>query len=235
MDIARYIDHTMLKAEAYRTEIRKLTDEAMIYGFASVCVNGCYVKSCNKTIKSRGGVSKICSVVGFPLGAMHENMKKVEATMAAKDGADEIDFVGNIPALMDGDVDVLREQFMKIVKEARAVNPDIVVKVILESAYLMKDVEDYEAERRIASACQAAIESGIDFVKTSTGFHPAGGATVEAVQLMKKHAGPMKVKASGGIRSYDDAMRMIDAGAERLGCSAGVAIVSGAEAKGEGY
>ncbi|QQE10662.1 deoxyribose-phosphate aldolase [Planctomycetota bacterium] len=229
MDIARMIDHTLLKAEAHRTEVRKIVDEAMIHGFASVCVNGSFVKSVSKTLRARSSSVKTCSVVGFPLGAMSENVKKMEATVAAKDGSDEIDFVGNLPALVEGDVEVLREQFATIVKEARAVNPEIVVKVIIESAYLMKDVDDAEAERRIAAACQAAIEGGVDFVKTSTGFHGAGGATVEAVALMRKHAGPIKVKASGGIRNLDDAKRMIDAGADRLGCSAGVQIVQGLE------
>ncbi|WP_432797939.1 deoxyribose-phosphate aldolase [Poriferisphaera sp. WC338] len=235
MDIANYIDHTCLKAEAEKTEIRTLVDEAMIHGFASVCVNGSFVKAVSKTLRSRQAKTKTCSVVGFPLGAMSEDVKKIEATVAAKDGSEEIDFVGNLPNLVKGDVEELREDFSRIVKEARAVNPEIVVKVIIESAFLMKDVTDAEAERRIAAACQAAIESGVDFVKTSTGFHGAGGASVEAVKLMRKHATGIKVKASGGIRSYEDAMTMIDAGADRLGCSAGVAIVTGAAAKSDGY
>ena len=116
-----------------------------------------------------------------------------------------------------------------VVKAARAVSPQVVVKVIIESAALMKDVSADEAESRIEVACRAARESGCDFIKTSTGFHPAGGATVEAVRLMKKQSGGLYVKASGGIRSFDDAKRMLDAGADRLGCSASVAIVQGAK------
>lgn len=122
-----------------------------------------------------------------------------------------------------------------LAKASRSVLPGVVIKVIIESAALMKDADDALCEKRIAAACEAAQAAGIDFVKTSTGFHPAGGASVQAVKLMKKHAGPMKVKASGGIRTLDDAKQMIDAGADRLGCSAGVQIVSGHGAAGAGY
>jgi deoxyribose-phosphate aldolase len=167
-------------------------------------------------------------VVGFPLGAMKATVKTMEAVAAAKDGVEELDFVAHLPNLINKDIAATKAEFLEIVKAARSVNPRVVIKVIIESAALMADVDDGEAEARIETACLAARESGCDFVKTSTGFHPAGGASVQAVKLMKKHSGGLYVKASGGIRSYDDAMKMIDAGADRLGCSASVAIVQGA-------
>jgi len=139
---------------------------------------------------------------------------------------DELDFVAHLPHLLKKDLHAAKTEFLEIVKAARSANPRIIIKAIIESALLMRDVDAAEAEARIAIACQAARESGCDFIKTSTGFHPAGGATVEAVALMKKHSGGLYVKASGGIRTREDAMRMLDAGADRLGCSASVAIVS---------
>lgn len=223
MTIAQRIDHTILKAEAMRPQVHKVVAEATQYGFASVCVNGWFVADVAKALKGSG--VKTCSVVGFPLGAMKALAKAMEAVGAAKDGADELDFVAHLPSLINKDLPAAKQEFFEIVKAARAVNPRVVVKVIIESAALMADVDDAEAEARIEIACRAARESGCDFVKTSTGFHPAGGATARAVQLMKKHSGGLYVKASGGIRSYDDAKIMIDAGADRLGCSASVAIV----------
>lgn len=226
MNLAKRIDHTQLKAEATAADIDALTAEAREYGFASVCVNGAYVA---RVAEAMAGTDvKACGVVGFPLGAMKASIKAIEATAACKDGAAEIDFVAHLPLLLAKDEPAATDAFMQITTAARSVRPNVVVKVIIESAALMQGVDAAEAEARIAAACGAARSSGCDFVKTSTGFHPAGGATVEAVRLMNKHAGPMKVKASGGIRSYEDAVRMIDAGADRLGCSAGVAIVKGA-------
>jgi deoxyribose-phosphate aldolase len=229
MDLAQRIDHTLLKAEATRPQARALVSQAMQYGFASVCVNGCFVADVAKTL--HGSLVKTCAVAGFPLGAMKSTVKAMEATSLAKDGAQEIDFVAHLPHLLKKDVAAAKAEFMEIVKAARAANPAIVIKVIVESAHLMAE----DGEARIEAACRAVRESGCDFIKTSTGFHPAGGATVEAVQLMKKHSGGLYVKASGGIRSYDDAMRMIDAGADRLGCSAGVAIVQESKAADDEY
>ncbi len=229
MNLAQRIDHTLLKADATWPQVRDLVSEAMQYGFASVCVNGCFVADVAKTL--HGSTVKTCAVAGFPLGAMKSTVKVIEATSLAKDGAQEIDFVAHLPHLMKKDVAAAKAEFMEIVKAVRAVNADIVIKVIVESAQLMAE----DGEARIEAACQAVRESGCDFIKTSTGFHPAGGATVEVVQLMKKHSGGLYVKASGGVRSYDDAMRMVDAGADRLGCSAGVAIVQGEKAAGDGY
>jgi deoxyribose-phosphate aldolase len=166
-------------------------------------------------------------VAGFPLGATSTTVKAIDATTSVKSGAQEIDFVAHLPYLLRKDVVSAKREFIEIVKATRAANPQVIVKVIIESAVLMRDTDTAEAAARIAAACQAARESGCDFVKTSTGFHPAGGASVQAVELMKKHSGGLYVKASGGIRSYDDAKCMIDAGADRLGCSASVAIVQG--------
>ena len=231
--IASIIDHTILKAEATRDDVMRLCDEALEHGFASVCVNGCFVKDVRE--KLAGSNVKACAVAGFPLGAMKPMVKAIEATSLVKDGADEVDFVAHLPTLLAADAEAAREEYAELAKAARAVLPSVVIKVIIESAALMKDADEATCERRIAAACQAAQAAGIDFVKTSTGFHGAGGASVEAVQLMKKHAGPMKVKASGGIRTLDDANKMIDAGADRLGCSAGVQIVTGQSATGSGY
>lgn len=224
MNLASLIDHTILKAEASRTDVDRVIAEAKAHRFASICVNGIFISHVAGALTDTG--IDTCGVVGFPLGAMKSSVTAIEATVACKDGATEIDFVAHLPTLLACDSDAARAQFMDIVKAARAVNPQVVIKVIIESAVLMAGVDQAEAERRIATACLAARQAGCDFVKTSTGFHPAGGAGVEAVRLMKKHAGPLKVKASGGIRTRDDALRMVDAGADRLGCSASVAIVT---------
>lgn len=224
-ELAATIDHTLLKPEATPEQIVKVCNEAKEHGFASVCVNAIYTKLVVAELE--GTAVKPCVVAGFPLGAMKPMIKGIEATSAAKDGALEIDFVAHLPHLTAKDVEAAKAEYLELTTAVRAVNPDIVVKVIIESAYLMKDVDADEAEARIVTACQAARASGCDFVKTSTGFHGAGGSSVAAVELMRKHAGPMSVKASGGIRSYDDAITMLNAGANRLGCSAGIAIISG--------
>lgn len=232
-DLAQRIDHTILKAEATRPQVHKIVAEAIEHGFASVCVNGAFAADVAKALKPHA--VKTCVVVGFPLGANKATIKAIEATSAVKDGADEIDFVAHLPHLLNKDVASAKAEFLEIVKAARAVNSEVIIKVIIESAALMDGVDDAEGEARIETACIAARESGCDFVKTSTGFHSAGGATVEAVKLMKKHSGGLSVKASGGIRSYDDAVTMVNAGADRLGCSAGVAIAAGEKASGGGY
>lgn len=225
MDLASRIDHTNLRPEATPADIDALAHEARQHRFASVCVHGRYVARAAEAL--RGSGVRTCAVVGFPLGAAKPSVKAIEATAACKDGATEIDFVAPLALTLAGDTGALVDEFMQVTTAARGVHPQTVVKVILETAALMHAADAAEAERRIARACEAAQRSGCDFVKTSTGFHPAGGATVEAVRLLRKHAGGMQVKASGGIRTRDDATRMIDAGATRLGCSAGVQIVAG--------
>jgi deoxyribose-phosphate aldolase len=222
MSIAARIDHTNLKAEASAATVGRLCDEAIEHGFAAVCVNGRFVERVAQKLADTA--VQPCATVGFPLGAGKAMVQAIEATSACKDGAGEIDFVAHLPLLLERDLDAARSHFIEIVKNARAVRRSVIVKVIIESALLMQDVSADEAEARIATACQAAQESGCDFVKTSSGFHPAGGATTEAVALMRRHAGGLQVKAAGGIRSYDDAKAMIEAGADRIGCSAGVAI-----------
>ncbi len=233
MSIANRIDHTILKAEATPAEVHRLCQEAIEHGFASVCVNGCYAAAVAAAL--RGTNVKTCVVAGFPLGAMKATIKAIEASNLVKDGAQEIDFVAHVPHLLAKDLLAAKAEFLEIVKACRAANPQVTVKVIVESAALAKDASPAEFEARIELACRAARETGCDFIKTSTGFHPTGGATVEAVRLMKKHSGGLYVKASGGIRSYDDAKKMLDAGADRLGCSAGVAIVQGATGIAAGY
>ena len=229
--LAARIDHTLLKPEATPEQIDRVIDEALQHGFASVCVNGIYLQRVAARLSANpsptGRTVQPCAVAGFPLGASKSMVKAIEATSLAKDGAMEIDFVAHLPHLLKKDLAAARADFAAVTSVAADVSRRIVVKVILETAALMADVDDAEAEARIATACQAATEAGCHFVKTSTGFHPAGGATEKAVRLLAKHAPALMVKASGGIRSRDDALRMIDAGADRLGCSAGVQIVAG--------
>lgn len=227
-DLASKIDHTLLTAEAGRRDIHKLVADATRFHFATVCVNGRFVGDVAKALSGTG--VKTCAVVGFPLGAAKPAIKAIEATSAAKDGADEIDVVAHLPALMAGDVTAAKQEMLEVVRAARAANPHVVIKLIIESALLMHNAADGLAESRIANACRAARESGCDYVKTSTGYHPAGGASAEAVRLMHQHAAGLKVKASGGIRSHQDATRMIDAGADRIGCSSSIAIMSEARA-----
>jgi len=227
MHIASRIDHTLLKAEATGAQIKALAEEAIELGFASVCVNGRFVTEVSRLLA--GSSLVCCAVAGFPLGAGKSTVKAIEATSAVKDGAREIDFVASLPPLLAGDLEAARNEWRELVRAVRSVHPEVGVKVIIESALLMRDVSGTEAERRIEIACRAARQSGCDFVKTSSGFHPAGGASEAAVRLMKKHSGGLGVKAAGGIRTRAEAEAMLAAGADRLGCSAGRAIVAGGE------
>ncbi len=228
MDLAPRIDHTLLKPEADADAIDQLNDEAIAHGFATVCVNGCHVERVARRLEAAAVPTVACGVAGFPLGAGKSTVIAIEAASLVKDGAAEVDMVAPLPLLLRRQVEAGRAWVSEVVRAARAANPRVIIKLIIESAVLMSGASDTEAEGRIETACRIARESGCDFVKTSTGFHPAGGATAAAVKLMRAHAGPLKVKAAGGIRTRDDAMRMIEAGADRLGCSASVAIVKGA-------
>ncbi|MCF0262428.1 MAG: deoxyribose-phosphate aldolase [Sphaerochaetaceae bacterium] len=215
MNIASYIDHTVLAADATQEKIEKLCDEAKQWKFASVCVNTCWTKLCAEKLKGTG--VNVCVVVGFPLGAMCTEAKAFEAKCAVKEGATEVDMVINVGWLKDHK-DELVEEDIRQVKQACG---DKHLKVIIETCLLT----DEEKVR----ACQLAVKAGADFVKTSTGFSKAG-ANAEDVALMRKTVGPdTGVKAAGGIRTYEDAVKMIDAGANRLGCSAGIAIVTAAK------
>ncbi len=228
-DLAPLIDHTLLKPEAAGPQIDALVDEALRFGFASVCVNGYHLpRVVERLAGAKGHSVKACAVASFPLGAMTPIGRALECTNLAKLGAQEIDIVAFLPHLLAKDADALASDLIETVRQVRAVSRTIVVKVILETAALRaRAQDDADFEAMIVAGCDGARRSGCDFVKTSTGFHSAGGATIEAVRLMKKHANGLLVKASGGIRTRDDAQRMIDAGADRLGCSSGVAIVSG--------
>jgi len=213
-EIAAVIDHTLLKPEATTADIERLCQEAKQFGFASVCVNPCNVRLAATLLQ--GTPIKVCSVVGFPLGANKKEVKAYEARRAILDGATEIDMVMNIGALKSGDYKLVEED-MRLVKET--CGSRIITKVILETA-LLTDEEKIRA-------CEIAKASGMDFVKTSTGFGP-GGATVEDVKLMRSVVGEeLGVKASGGIRDAETAARMVEAGATRIGASASVKIVSG--------
>ena len=211
----KYFDHTLLKADAAEEQIRALLAEAAEYDFASVCVNSCYVKTASEYLADSD--VKVAAVAGFPLGAMSSEAKAAEAAFAIADGADEIDMVMNIGAAKDGRWDDVRHEIRLLAEVCHTAEKPALLKVILETCLLTED--------EIVTACRAAEEAGADFVKTSTGFS-TGGATAEHVRLMRKTVGPsVQVKASGGIRTLKDARAMIDAGADRLGCSASVSIM----------
>ena len=213
MSLAGMIDHTILKANATREQVERLCDEASEHGFASVCVNSCWVALAAERLADTP--VKVCTVIGFPLGAMSTAGKVAEATCAVADGADELDMVINVGWLLAGDADAVRDDIAAVVTAARG----RCVKVILETCLLTPE--------KIAEACELSVEAGATFVKTSTGFS-TGGATVEDVALMRKTVGNRcKVKASGGIHNAAEAQAMVDAGADRIGTSSGIAIVSG--------
>jgi deoxyribose-phosphate aldolase len=215
LDIAKMIDHTLLKPDATQQEIAQLCFEARKYGFASVCVNPTWVSLCAQLLQ--GSPVKVCTVIGFPLGATSSEAKAFETETAIRQGATEIDMVINIGALKARDLETVARDIRGVVNVAHA--HGIIVKVIIETALLTDE------EKTIASLI--AKEAGADFVKTSTGF-AGGGATVQDVELMRKAVGPqMGVKASGGVRTYEDAASMIKAGATRIGASAGVKIIQG--------
>ena len=215
MVINDYIEHTLLKQDATKSEFEKLYQEAIDNKFFGVCVNPAYVKDAKEFLK--GSDVKVVTVIGFPLGANTSDVKAYEAKEAIKNGADEIDMVINVSKLKDRDY----EYVLNDIKAVKAVSPDNNLKVILETDLLTKE--------EIKKACELCIEAKADLVKTSTGFVKGGvGAKVEDVKLMSDTVKPygLKVKASGGIRDYEKAMAMIDSGADRLGTSSGVAIAS---------
>ena len=219
LELAKMIDHTILKANATQSDIEKLCDEAKKYNFASVCVNPYWVPLASDLLKN--STVKVCTVIGFPLGATCSESKAYETEIAILQGADEVDMVINVGAMKNNQTDIVENDIFSVVNSARKTgktqNKNIIVKVILETCYLTKD--------EIKNACLCAKNAGADFVKTSTGFG-TGGATVEDVALMKKTVGEtMEVKASGGIRDYETAIKMIEAGATRLGTSSGISIV----------
>lgn len=213
MSLNKMIDHTLLKANATRAQIEKLCDEAVENDFASVCVNTCWVPMAASRLA--GSPVNVCTVVGFPLGAMAPASKAAETARAVADGADEVDMVINVGWLIAGEDDAVRADIAGVVEAAQG----RCVKVILECCLL--------TDEQIVRACELSVEAGAAFVKTSTGFS-TGGATVKDVALMRKTVGDRcKVKASGGIHTAEEAQAMVDAGADRIGTSSGIAIVAG--------
>ena len=211
-DISKIIDHTLLKADASQADIKRICAEARKYGFASVCVNSCYAKLVTKELK--GTDVKTCCVVGFPLGAMSTAAKAYEARCAVADGASEIDMVINVGALKEGNDFYVEEDISEVVEASKPA----IVKVIIETCLLT----DEEKVR----ACELSENAGAAFVKTSTGFS-TGGANVHDVALMKETVGGrLKVKAAGGIHTPEQAQELIAAGADRIGASNGIALIS---------
>ncbi|WP_430110183.1 deoxyribose-phosphate aldolase [Paenibacillus sp. B1-33] len=214
MSIARMIDHTMLKADAVQADIAKLVEEAKQYQFASVCVNPTWVSYCAEQLA--GTEVKVCTVIGFPLGASTSAVKALETQDAIANGATEVDMVINIGELKAGNDEFVQKDIEAVVKAASG---KALVKVIIETCLL--------TDEQKVRACELAVKAGADFVKTSTGFS-TGGATCEDVALMRKTVGQQTgVKASGGVRSLEDVNSMIEAGATRIGASSGVSIMKG--------
>jgi deoxyribose-phosphate aldolase len=214
-ELAARIDHTLLKPEAGERQILRLCDEARQHGFASVCVNPSWVRLCANVL--RDNPSRVCTVIGFPLGAHRTDVKVREAELAAADGAEEFDMVLHLGRLREGDLAYVENDIASVVHAVKQGSEDTVVKVILETCLL--------SETEIIEACNIAVDAGADFVKSSTGFS-TGGATRETVRLMRETVGDSAgVKASGGIRDRETALVMLDAGASRIGASASVNIV----------
>jgi len=215
VELAKYIDHTLLKPESVISQFEQLCDEALKYKFCSICVNSGWVSFVAKKLKGSG--IKICAVVGFPLGAMDCQSKAQEAGNAVNAGADELDMVINIGALKSRDLKWVEED-IKAVRNASKSNT--VLKVIIETFLL--------TEEEKVLACEISKKAGADFVKTCTGFL-GGSATIEDIALMRKVVGPdMGVKASGGVRDYEKAIALLNAGANRLGCASSIAVMKGA-------
>lgn len=214
MEIAKYIDHTLLKPEATKEQIEKLCADAKQYNFASVCVNPTWVKLASELLQATD--VKVCTVIGFPLGATTSETKAFEAVNAVTNGAEEVDMVINIGALKSGNTELVQKDIEAVVN---AVKEKAIVKVIIETSLLTDDEK--------VTACELSVKAGAHFVKTSTGFS-TGGATVEDIKLMRETVGPnVGVKASGGVRTAEDAKAMVEAGASRIGASSGIAIVEG--------
>jgi deoxyribose-phosphate aldolase len=213
--LAAMIDHTVLKPETVPAAIDTLCDEAMRYGFAAVCVNPIWVKRCAELLA--GTSVRVAGVIGFPLGANRTDTKVDEARRAIDDGAVEIDMVARIGDLIACNPSVVRDDIAAVADAVHAASVDHELKVILETAVLNLD--------QIIAGCRCCAEAQADFVKTSTGFHPGGGATSDAVRLLHRYATPLKVKAAGGIRTLEMARLMVNAGASRIGTSSGPAII----------
>ncbi|MCJ7729628.1 MAG: deoxyribose-phosphate aldolase [Sedimentisphaerales bacterium] len=214
--LAGCIDHTLLNATATSEQIRQLCEEAKSYGFCAVSVNPRWVSLAAEQLY--GSKVKVDGVVSLPLGADSTEIKVAQAKACIFAGAEEVDMVADLASIIEGDAKYLSNQLQVVLKVCRSMRPAVCLKVIIEAAAL-------DGEQKIF-ACQIANEVGVDFVKTSTGMHPAGGATVEDVKLMREYAPNCKVKAAGGIRTAQQALAMLEAGAERIGTSSGVQIIN---------
>lgn len=222
MKLNKFIDHTLLKPEATTNQIIELCNQAIKYDFASVCVNPTHIKLCAEKLKDSD--VKVCTVIGFPLGANTSEVKAFETKNAIENGADEIDMVLNIGALIEGNYELVKNDIKAVYEAAN----NTLVKVIFETCLL--------TDKQIVDACKICMEIGVEYVKTSTGFNKHG-ATFETVKLMSDTVkGVCKVKAAGGVRSYDDAIKMVEqCGASRLGTSSGVAIIEGSKVDSSSY
>jgi len=215
-ELAGCIEHTLLKATATEKEIKELCEQAVSYGFHSVCVNPRWVALAADQL--HGSKVKVGGVVSLPLGADSTKIKVAQAKEAIFAGADEIDMVADLAAIIEGDSKYLTRQLQSVLEVCRSMRPAVLLKVIIESAALTREQKIF--------ACEVAEKCGVDFIKTSTGMNPAGGATVEDVKLMKETAPNCKMKAAGGIRTAKQAIEFLEAGAERLGTSSGVQMIN---------
>ncbi len=215
-EFASRIDHTLLNATAASDDVRKLCAEAKEYGFGAVCVNGRWVELAAESLA--GTKVRVAGVVSLPLGADTTKIKAAQAKEAILAGADEIDMVADIAAIIEGDEHYLAHQLWAVLKVCKSMRPPVALKVIIESAALTREQKIF--------ACQIADKCRADFLKTSTGMHPAGGATIEDVKLMKENAPHCMIKAAGGIKSAIQAVELLEAGADRIGTSSGVRIIT---------
>jgi deoxyribose-phosphate aldolase len=215
-ELAACIDHTLLDATATKEQIEQLCQEAKNYGFHTVCVNGRWVALAAELLA--GSKVAVGGVVSLPLGAETTKIKVAQAKEAIFSGADEIDMVADLAAIIADDTKYLQNQIQAVLKVCRSMRPAVVLKVIIESAALNNDQKIF--------ACQVADRCGVDFIKTSTGLHPAGGATIEDIKLMKETAPNCKIKAAGGIKTAKQALEMLAAGAERIGTSSSIQIIN---------
>jgi deoxyribose-phosphate aldolase len=214
--LASYIDHTLLEATATEERIKQLCQDAVEYGFHAICINPRWVPLAAELLHNTK--INVASVVSLPLGADSTKIKAAQAKDAIFAGADEIDMVADLAAIIEGDWQYLSSQLKAVLKVCRSMRPAVLLKVIIESAALTREQKIF--------ACQIANSCRVDFIKTSTGLHPAGGATVEDVTLIKENAPNCKVKAAGGIKTAKQAVEMLQAGAERIGTSSGVQIIN---------
>jgi len=214
-ELAQHIDHTLLRPDAIAEQIKRLCEEAKTYGVYGVCVNGRWLPLVAELL--HGSKVKVSGVVSLPLGADTTKIKVAQAHEAIFAGADEIDMMADLAAIIEGDSRYLINQLSQVLKMCRSMRPPVLLKVIIESAALNREQKIF--------ACQIVQQVGVDFIKTSTGFHPAGGATIEDVQLIKETAPNCRIKAAGGIRTVKQAIEFLRAGAERIGTSSGIQMI----------